>query len=141
MAPDAVELAAIAGLTLDPWQDHVLQGALGYTATGRHSAPEVGLVVPRQNGKTALVEVVILAAIFLARLEVVYTAHLMATSRRVRARIQQLIESTPDLEREVKQIRVSNEEQSIELKSRARIDFGPVSVHGPWLVGGHGVHG
>jgi hypothetical protein len=38
-------------------------------------------------------------------------------------RIQQLIESTPDLDREVKQVRISNEEQSIELKSGARVDF------------------
>jgi phage terminase large subunit-like protein len=119
----AVALAAITGQQLDPWQCNVLQGALGRTASGRFSAPEVGLVIPRQNGKTVIIEVAILSGIYLQHLQVVYTAHLMATSRRTRMRIQQLIESTPDLEREVKQIRISNEEQSIELKSGARVDF------------------
>jgi hypothetical protein len=120
---DAVELARMTGQRLDPWQRRVLQGALGQTASGRFSAPEVGLVIPRQNGKTVIIEVAILSGIYLQNLQVVYTAHLMATSRRTRMRIQQLIESTPDLEAEVKQIRISNEEQSIELKSGARVDF------------------
>jgi hypothetical protein len=119
----AAVLAQMTGQELDPWQHRVLQGALGQNASGRFSAPEVGIVVPRQNGKTVLIEVAILSGIYLQHLQVVYTAHLMATSRRTRMRIQQLIESTPDLEREVKQIRISNEEQSIELKSGARVDF------------------
>lgn len=120
---DAIELATMTGQTLDPWQQNVLRGALGQTASGRFSAPEVGIVVPRQNGKTVIIEVAILSAIYLQNLQIVYTAHLMSTSRRTRMRIQELIESTPDLDREVKQIRVSNEEQSIELKSGARVDF------------------
>jgi phage terminase large subunit-like protein len=119
----AVALAGMTGQELDPWQSRLLQGALGQTASGRFSAPEVGIVIPRQNGKTVVIEVAILSGIYLQHLQVVYTAHLMATSRRTRMRIQQLIESTPDLEREVKQIRISNEEQSIELKSGARVDF------------------
>lgn len=120
---EAIDLADMVGMPLDPWQRRVLRGALGQTLSGRFSAPEVGLVVPRQNGKTVIVEVASLAAIYLSHLKIVYTAHLMATSRKMRERIQQLIESKPDLDREVKQIRISNEEQSIELKSRARIDF------------------
>lgn len=114
---DAFELAAMTGQHLDPWQRRVLTGALGQTASGRWSAPEVCLCIPRQNGKTVIIEVAILAAIFLHQLQVVYTAHLMATSRRTRTRIQQLIESTPALAGELKQIRISNEEQSIELHS------------------------
>lgn len=120
---DAVELASLVGITPDPWQYRVLQGALGQTIDGKWSASEVGLVIPRQCGKSLVLEIVVLAAIYLSQLQVVYTAHLMATSRRMRARIQNLIESTPALAREVKQIRVANEEQSIELKSGARIDF------------------
>lgn len=120
---EAIELAALAGMRLDPWQCHVMRGALGRNANGRWAAPEVGLVVVRQAGKSVIAEVAALSGMYLSSLKIVYTAHLMATSRKMRERIQQLIESNPDLDREVKQIRVSNEEQSIELKSRARIDF------------------
>jgi hypothetical protein len=119
----AIELAAMVGMPLDPWQCRVLSGALGQRASGRWSAPEVGLVVPRQCGKSVIAEVAALSGIYLFGLQTVYTAHLMATSRKMRERIQMLIESHPDLDREVKQVRISNEEQSIELKSRARIDF------------------
>jgi len=79
------------------------------------------LFTPTHN--SLIIEVATLAAIYLHQLQIVYTAHLMATSRKMRMRIQQLIEATPDLDAEVKQIRISNEEQSIELKSGARVDF------------------
>jgi len=120
---EAIELARMVGTPLDPWQCRVLKGALGQNVNERWAAPEVGLVIPRQNGKSYIAEVAALNGIYLKGLKIVYTAHLMATSRKMRERIQLLIESHPDLDREVKQIRVSNEEQSIELKSRARIDF------------------
>lgn len=51
LAPDAVELAKIVGITLDPWQLRVLEGALGQKSNGKWSAPEVGLIVSRQSGK------------------------------------------------------------------------------------------
>jgi hypothetical protein len=51
LGQEAVELAASAGLVLDPWQELVLDGALGLARDGRWAASEVGLIVPRQNGK------------------------------------------------------------------------------------------
>lgn len=129
---DAAELAAMTGQRLDPWQRRVLDGALGLDARGKFTARETGLVVPRQNGKTVIIEVAILTAIFMLDLQVVYTAHLMATSRRTRSRIQQLIESTPALDEQLKQIRISNEEQSIELHSPTctRSSSAPGCCHG-----------
>lgn len=120
---EAIDLARLAGLILDPWQQYVLRGALGQRVDGRWSAPEVGLVVSRQSGKGSVIEAASLAGMYLHHEEIVYTSHLMASSRKMRVRIQRLIETTPDLDREVKQIRTSNEEQSIALKSGARIDF------------------
>lgn len=49
-ADDAIDLAAVAGLELLPWQQLVLRNALG-EKHDRWAAFEVGLVVPRQNGK------------------------------------------------------------------------------------------
>lgn len=111
-------------MPLDPWQERIVRGALALDRTGNDFASsEVGIVIPRQNGKSVIAEIVCLHAIFVRRVKVVYTAHLMATSRRLRERIQALIEANPDLQREVKQIRTANEEQSITLKSGARMDF------------------
>ncbi len=49
--PEAVELARTAGLVLLPWQEMVLEAALAETSEGFCASFEVGLVVPRQNGK------------------------------------------------------------------------------------------
>jgi hypothetical protein len=119
--PDAVELAALAGFSLDEWQCKVLEGALGLRQDRTWAAPEVGLVVGRQNGKSSIAEVASLEGLYLRRAKLVYTAHLMATSRKMRERIQFLIESYPDFDKEVKQIRTANEEQSIVLKPQRTI--------------------
>jgi hypothetical protein len=114
--PDAVELGRLAGLPLDEWQCDVLDGALGLSENRTWAAPEIGLVVGRQNGKSTIAEVASLEGLYLRKAKLVYTAHLMATSRKMRERIQLLIESYPDFDKEVKQIRTANEEQSIVLK-------------------------
>ena len=122
-APLAIECAHLAKMIPDPWQCRVLEGALGQDEQGNWTAPEVGLVVGRQNGKGGVIEVTTLNGLFIRDLKMVYTAHLMATSRKIRERIQWMIESVPDFDSQVKQIRTANEEQSIVLKSGARIDF------------------
>src|SRR5512135_2349968 len=62
---EAVDLAASAGLTLDDWQAYSLDVALGERRDGKWSAFEVGLVVPRQNGKGGVLEARELAGLFL----------------------------------------------------------------------------
>src|ERR1035437_7438364 len=49
--PEAIELAAMAGLILYDWQQWILTEALGETPDGKWTAREVGLMVSRQNGK------------------------------------------------------------------------------------------
>lgn len=120
---EAVELAAVAGLLLDPWQCRILDGGFGQKPNRQWSAREVGLIAGRQSGKSVVVKAAMLAGAFLLHEEIVYTAHLMSTTRKIRAQVQQLIESTPDLDREVRQIRTGNEEMSITLRNDGRIDF------------------
>lgn len=80
-ADDAVDLAAVAGLTLDPWQEHVLRGALGERQDGRWSAFRTCLVVPRQNGKNAILEARELAGLLLfGEKVIVHTAHEFKTA-------------------------------------------------------------
>jgi hypothetical protein len=121
---EAVELAAMAGLDLDPWQQFVPNGALGERADGMWAAPQVCLVVPRQNGKGALLEARELAGLFLLEEPlIVHSAHQFDTSLEAFRRLLFLIESTPDLDRRVKRVVKSHGEEGIELKGGARIRF------------------
>ena len=99
---DAVDLAAVAGLDLMDWQQHVLRGSLGERKDGRWQAFEVGLVVPRQNGKGSVLEARELASLFLFREQVIHTAHLFSTATEHRMRLEKLIRNTPDLAERVK---------------------------------------
>jgi phage terminase large subunit-like protein len=121
---DAIELAHIAGLDLDPWQQHVLRVALGEKPDGRWSAFEVGLIVPRQNGKGSILEARELAGLFLfgERL-ILHSAHEMKTAVEAYLRIKYLIESTPELNEQVEHFYQSNEKTAIELKNGSRLRF------------------
>lgn len=79
---DAIDLAALAGLVLDPWQEYVLRHSLGEKPNGKWSAFRVALVVPRQNGKNALLEARELAGLFLfGEKRIIHTAHEVKTAR------------------------------------------------------------
>jgi hypothetical protein len=130
---EAVELAASAGLHLDPWQAFVLENSLGERTDGRWAAREVGLIVSRQNGKGSILEARELAGLFLlGEQEIVHTAHQFKTSADHFLRIKSLITTTPDLMRQVKPrgIRESHGEEGITLLTGARLRFVARSVNG-----------
>lgn len=121
---EAIELAASAGLHLDPWQRLFLDDSLGERADGTWSAFEVGLVVSRQNGKGSCIEARELAGLFVfGERVIIHSAHLFDTSMEAMNRLLELIESTPDLDKEVKRTTRSHGEEGIELKSGQRIRF------------------
>lgn len=99
---EAIELAEMAGLILDPWQCDVLTDALGERADGNWAALEVGLMVSRQNGKGALLEARELAGLYLLGEEIVHTAHQFDTAADHFARVSQRIEDTPALAKRLK---------------------------------------
>src|SRR6476646_1262724 len=68
----AADLAESAGLVLDEAQRQVLHGSLG--ADDCWAAGEVGLVVPRQNGKTTILLARILLGLDRGE-QILYTAH------------------------------------------------------------------
>ena len=67
----AVAQARAAGLDLDPWQQTVLRESLGVRSDGKWAAFSVGLIVPRQNGKGAVLEALALAMLFQFNAELV----------------------------------------------------------------------
>lgn len=77
---EAIELCAMAGLHLYPWQKLALGDSLGEIKTpqGRKwAAFEVGLIVPRQNGKGSVLEARELFGLFLEPREklILHSAH------------------------------------------------------------------
>lgn len=121
---EAVDLAGMAGLDLDPWQAFVLEHSLGERPDGRWAAPEVGLEVSRQNGKGSILEARELAGLFLLGERLItHSAHQFDTSLEAFRRLLILIENTPELDRRVKRVSRSHGEEGIELIGGQRIRF------------------
>ncbi|MEV0151544.1 MULTISPECIES: hypothetical protein [unclassified Nonomuraea] len=119
-----MELAASAGLDLDPWQRYVLKGALGERADGRWSAFEVAVIVARQNGKGSIIEARELGGLYLfgSRL-ILHSAHEFKTAAEGFRRIMTLIDNTDDLRKRVKKVTNSHGEEGVELLNGARLRF------------------
>jgi phage terminase large subunit-like protein len=99
---EATDLAASAGLFLDPWQVYALDRILAEHEDGVPVAFEVGLVVPRQNGKGSVLEALSLAWLFLTDAPLIlHSAHEFKTARQAFRRLQTLIRHTPHLMRRV----------------------------------------
>ncbi len=122
--PEATALAASAGLILDPWQAHALEVGLAEQGDGRWAAREVGLVVPRQNGKGSILEALIVAALVLfdERL-ILYSAHEFKTAQETFLRVKSLIEANQDLAGRIAKIHSAHGSEGIELTTGQRLRF------------------
>lgn len=95
---DAVDLFESIGFPLDEWQQGVLVDALGERPDGRWSAFEVGLIVPRQNGKNFILEARELAGVlFFGDREVIHSAHRLDTARNAFRYVESKVRETPAL--------------------------------------------
>ncbi len=116
-------MAAKAGMVLDDWQQHVLRGALGEDDNGRWSAFEAALVVPRQAGKSAVLEALILTSLLVWQEQtVIYSAHLFSTAAETFQRLRALIENS-EFADEVAKVYTANGKEAIILKNGCRVKF------------------
>ena len=121
---EAVELARMAGLVLDPWQEFVLANALGERPDGKWAAFEVGVVVSRQNGKGGILEARELAGLFLlGERFIVHSAHQFDTSLEHFHRLLALIEDTSDFDNRVVRVSRAHGSEGVELRGGQRIRF------------------
>lgn len=121
---DAVDLAAVCGIHLLPWQQLVLKNALGERRDGKWASFEVGLVVPRQSGKNVMVLARELAALFLfGEEQVIHTAHRFKTARSAHRALVKIIRKVPELHNMVQSMPTSTDNTSIVLKNGNRCDF------------------
>ena len=119
-----VDLAATFGVTLDHWQENVLQAAMGERSDGRWAAKRVGLSVPRQNGKSELILARALAgAILFGEKTIIISAHQQDTSRQIFNRFLELRELSPELNARVVKVMEAFNREHIKFTSGATIEF------------------
>jgi hypothetical protein len=93
LGPAAVELAESCGLVPDPWQRYGIEKAMGVRDDGKFAALEVGVDMPRQNGKGGLLEMRELASIeLLGDGLVIHSSHEFPTSMTAMERMEGLLE-------------------------------------------------
>ena len=99
---EAIEVAALAGLHLDPWEQLILVDALGERQDGKWAAFEVGTEVPRQNGKGSILEARELAGLFaFGDKLLIHSAHEQLTATNHFNRLLNLIEGVPEFDRRI----------------------------------------
>lgn len=121
LGEDAVDLAAVAGIDLLPWEEDLVLQAHGKRRDGKWASSQVCLLAPRQNGKNVVIEVRELSSLFLlGERKILHTAQEFKTCKDAFMSLSSRIDSIPDLQN-LCQLphRTSNEEVSIRLKTGA----------------------
>jgi len=118
------ELAESYGMRLDPWQLDVLEAGLGVRADGSWAARTLGLNLPRQNGKSVLALVRVLAgALLFGEKSIVVSAHEQRTVRLLFQGMTAYFENYHDLRRRVKSVIHALGREEILLMDGTRIGF------------------
>ena len=118
---EVIAFAESIGVALMPWQKFVFEHALKIKPDGRWKHPVVVIVAARQNGKSTIMEMSILARMFLWNEPLqLGSAHVLTTSLETFRHIVNIIESNKELALQVKKIRWAHGSEEIELKSGAR---------------------
>lgn len=131
----AAKLLRVGRIQLDPWQMDILDDWLGMTPAGKWASTTCGGSVPRQNGKTLLLQGRASAGMLLYGEEVIYTAHLQKTATETFEEMREFFEH-PKIFKHVKEIKTALGREQIILKNGARIKFLARTRNG-----GRGQHG
>lgn len=103
------------GFDLDPWQEFVLRNMLNMDESGQWAASECLLLVPRQNGKTAIIEARELVGLYIVGDKLaIHTAVKFDSARESYFRLKARIEACEDL-KEITHFRSGNDNMSIEI--------------------------
>jgi hypothetical protein len=124
LGQEVIDLAAAAGLVLDPWQQMLCKLACSVDTMDAWLCFEVCVIVSRQNGKDAWLEAMELAWLYLfGDRMIIHSAHLFETSREHFLRMQALIRDNDDFSRRVKRMREGRGAEEIELIGGQRLKF------------------
>ena len=119
-----VELMGSYGTQLDPWQVDVLRAGCGVLADGSWATPTVGINVPRQNGKSVVLQARALAgALLFGERVIILSAHEQRTSRLLFEGLRDYFDGYSDLSRRVHSVIAALGREEIRLKDGTRIVF------------------
>lgn len=123
---DAGKLASAYGLTPDPWQQMILNSWLGRDEFDKYTAFRCGVLVPRQNGKNAILEMRELYGMAVLGEKILHTAHEVKTARKAFLRLASFFENNreyPELAAMVLAVRRANGQEAILLKNGGSVEF------------------
>ena len=133
--PDAIRILRAGGTRQDPWQDDILCDWMSRDADGKWAATSCGGSVPRQNGKTLLVQDRMETGMLMLNENIIYTAHLQKTATETFEEMRDFFEG-PKMRKHVAEIKAALGREQIILKSGARVKFLARTRNG-----GRGQHG
>jgi phage terminase large subunit-like protein len=119
---DVKDLCEIVKIPLLPWQEYVLKDMLTVDSKGLWIRKTNLILVARQNGKTHLARMLILAHLIKWQTNVLIMSSNRSMALDTFRQVTQLIETNDHLKGFVKQIRYANGTESIEMLSGARLD-------------------
>lgn len=123
---DAAKLAAAYGLTPDEWQRIILDSWLGRDKYDKFTATRCGVLVARQNGKNAVLEIRELYGAAIMGERILHCAHEVKTARKAFLRLASFFENEreyPELAALVACIRRTNGQEAIMLTNGGSIEF------------------
>jgi hypothetical protein len=129
-AQDAIALASAYDLIPDDWQAPIVNAWLARRPDGKWVHPRCGLAIPRQNGKSAGIEIRELFGLIVLGEAILHTAHLIKTSRTAYKRLLTFFGKKvddpdakyPELNALVAEIRATNGQEAIFLKDIWEVD-------------------
>jgi len=119
---DVKDLCEIIKIPLLPWQEHVLKDMLTVSKTGMWIRKTNLLLIARQNGKTHLARMLILAHLVKWETNVLIMSSNRSMALDTFRQVTYILETNDHLKGFVKQIRHANGTESIEMLSGARLD-------------------
>lgn len=119
----AIKLAKSFGIKLMPWQEEQVLLALSVDADGHWLHPDVVLICPRQNGKSLILEVIVLYRLFKMGHQIVFSAHQWRTAKSIRNRIWKRIKSRPWAARRLVRNTASAGEAEMETADGGKVQF------------------
>lgn len=120
--PELSDWARQQGMVMDPWQHLCLDVACAERADGGWAATNYGLLVSRQNGKGALMEVRGLGGLFLfGERTILYSCHEFKTAEEYFERVKAWIDNTDDMRKRVKSMPAAHGQEAIKLINGAKM--------------------
>ena len=119
---DVKQLCEIIKMPLLPWQEHVLKDMLTVDAKGKWIRKTNLLLIARQNGKTHLARMLILAHLLKWETNVLIMSSNRSMALDTFRQVTDILENNDHFKGLVKQIRYANGTESIEMLSGTRLD-------------------